>query len=77
MSVTTFYKNPWHRPNDPKYGPAMYSTDRKPIEHAGHLIYERVLFHVWDVVKDGVCVAQHAGLRGAKQAAEKRAGHGA
>lgn len=63
------YKNPWHKENGTQ-GPAFYSTDVRATEHAGHLIYERIKGAVWDVVKDGVCVHQRAGLNGAKRAAE-------
>jgi hypothetical protein len=66
------YSNPWHRPGLAHYGPAFYETDAKPVPWAGCLIYERVPGLVWDVVKDGVCVAQHAGLRGARDAADAR-----
>lgn len=62
------YRNPWHRPA--KIGPASYTTEATPIEHGGYLIFERVAGHVWDVVKDGVCITQRAGLNGAKTAIE-------
>ncbi len=66
------YRNPWHRPEAPTlYGPAMYSTTAKPVQHAGHSIFERIPGCVWDVVRDGVCVTQRAGLNGAKRAAEQ------
>jgi hypothetical protein len=65
------YKNPWHKANTTDYGPEYYTTTVKPIEHAGHLIYQRIEGHVWDVVKDGVCINQMAGPNGAKQAAEQ------
>jgi hypothetical protein len=63
------YRNPWHDPRDARYGPAFYTTSARPTRHAGHEIYHR---HesCWDVVKDGVCVAQRAGFNGAKRAAE-------
>jgi hypothetical protein len=67
------YKNPWHKPTDQHSGPEFYSTREKPVEHAGHLIYERVDGSVWDVVKDEVCIAQRAGINGAKEAAEESA----
>jgi hypothetical protein len=61
------YKNPWHKRFEPMYGPAEYSTNVKPEEYKGFLIYERIDGAVWDVVKDGACVAQRAGINGAKQ----------
>ncbi len=71
MSGATFYGNPWHKPGRPEYGPALYEARGKPVAHAGALIFERVSGCVWDVVVNGVCVTQRAGLRGAKQAAEE------
>lgn len=65
------YRNPWHRPFDATYGPAFYTTEAKPTEHAGHLIYQRIPGQVWDVVRDGVCVTQRAGPAGAMRAAEE------
>jgi len=59
------YTNPWHKPHQPMYGPATYQTDAGPIEYRGHLIFRR-LPAVFDVVKDGKCLAQRAGLNGAK-----------
>jgi hypothetical protein len=67
----TTYRNPWHKPETPIYGPAQYTTNAKPVEHAGCTIYERIPGHVWDVVRGGVCRTQMAGLNGAKAAAEK------
>lgn len=52
------------------YGPPMYETSIKPVKHAGCLIYERIQGHVWDVVRNGVCLSQRAGLGGAREAAE-------
>lgn len=54
------------------YGPEFYETDSVPVEHAGFLIYQRqeLGYPVFDVVKDGVCLTQRAGLEGAKRAAE-------
>ncbi len=59
------YENPFG------YGPAAYETHARPIEHAGCLIYQRIKGCVWDVVRDGVCIAQRAGPRGAREAAER------
>jgi hypothetical protein len=74
----TRYRNPWHNPRKPHYGPEFYETDAKPVEHAGCLIYHRINStqpiasgaHVFDVVKGGVCVHQMAGPNGARRAAE-------
>ena len=49
----------------------QYSTNAKPVEHAGCQIYERIPGYVWDVVRDGQCMTQMAGMNGAKLAAEK------
>ena len=64
MSAT--YRNPWHKPGNPSYGPAEYQTDAKPVQYGGCLIYQRIPGHCWDVVKDGVCLTQRAGPRGAR-----------
>ena len=62
------YKNPWHKPLQPMYGPRYYETNETPSEYCGYLIYERIVGTCWDVVKDDVCVTQRAGPRGARQA---------
>lgn len=62
----TRYQNPWHDTDNDCYGPACYSTSAHPVEYKGFLIYERIKSSVWDVVLDGVCVTQRAGLNGAK-----------
>ena len=67
----TTYKNPWHKPLNNMYGPAMYSTDAKPVKYRDYLIYERIPGTCWDVVKDGECVTQLAGPNGAKRAIDK------
>lgn len=64
----TTYRNTWFQPNCKDYGPAEYQTEAKPVAYRGYLIYERIQFHVWDVVKDGACVKQMAGPRGARWA---------
>lgn len=66
----TTYTNPWHKLGR-DYGPAEYSTNAKPESYRGHLIYQRITGHVWDVVKDGVCVTQLAGPRGAREAIDR------
>jgi hypothetical protein len=63
------YSNPWHRDGARNgSGPAAYETSAKPTEYRGFLVYERVKGHVWDVVRDGACVTQRAGLNGAREA---------
>ena len=64
--MTATYRNPWHKPGKPEYGPAEYTTDAKPQQYEGFTIYERIPGHVWDVVKDGECQTQRAGLNGAR-----------
>jgi hypothetical protein len=64
----TSYINPWHRPDRVAGGPEKYTTDVKPTEYRGFLIYERIKGKVWDVVKDGKCVTQRAGIHGAQKA---------
>jgi hypothetical protein len=63
----TTYRNLFHNPHDPQYGPREITTDAIPTEFQGYLIYERVRGVVWDVVKDGVCVTQRAGINGARE----------
>jgi len=56
----TTYRNPWYRPSvggDPEF----YTTDVKPMEHRGVLVYQRIKGRCWDYVKDGVCLTQRAG----------------
>lgn len=72
----TLYRNPWHKPGRPEYGPEFYSTDVAPKAYRGYLIYHR-LPKVWDVVRDGVCVTQRAGFGGAKQAIDALLEHAA
>lgn len=68
----TTYRNPWHKAGG-DYGPSFYETEVTPREYRGYLIYNRIDGYgvsgrgVWDVVKNGVCVAQHAGPRGARE----------
>lgn len=54
------YTNPF------PFGPAIYETDARPFQYSGFEIYHR-LERVWDVVKDGVCIHQAAGIEGAKR----------
>lgn len=69
MAVTR-YRNPWHRPEDRNNGPEFFETDARPRMVAGLAIYKR-LPNCWDIVRDGVCICQRAGPRGAKEAAER------
>lgn len=64
--MTHTYRNPWAKPHEPQ----DYTRNcPDPIEHAGCQIFH-VLPEQWDVVKGGMCIAQRAGLEGAKHAAE-------
>lgn len=62
------YKNPWYTPRS--LSPEYYTTDVKPEEYRGYLIYHREK-QIWDIVKDDVCVAQMAGPNGARQRIDK------
>lgn len=65
------YKNPWHRPGRPEYGPPAYQTDATPEEYRGFLIYNRIPRHCWDVVRGGECITQRAGPNGARRAIDE------
>jgi hypothetical protein len=73
--TTTRYKNPWHKPGKPEYGPAFYETTARPTEYHGCLIYQRIKGACWDVVRDGACIHQMAGLNGAKRAIDQDIEH--
>jgi hypothetical protein len=60
------YTNPFHSPQYSGSTPVI-TTDSKPSEYRGYLIYERIRGQVWDIVKDGVCVGMNAGPRGARK----------
>lgn len=60
----TTYRNPWHRADERMYGEPTYRTSVKPTMYRGYAIYHRIAF---DVVKNGCCVGQYAGLSGAKR----------
>lgn len=62
--MTAQYKNPWHKQRDIYSGPEIFTTEAKPKEYKGYLIYH-VKKDQYDVVKDGVCVSQLAGPNGA------------
>jgi len=66
QETTTSYRNQWHRPEEPHYGPAVYETRFPSQPYRGFDVYERMP-NVFDVVKDGVCVGQFAGYDGAKR----------
>lgn len=76
MTKTSTYRNPWHQPTQSQYGPARYSTDATPTEYRGFLLYERIPGPVGrcviDVVRDGECVTQRAGMNGARRAVDER-----
>ena len=59
------YKNPWHIFGKLEYGPAIYKNDGPVTRYGGYEIHHRQ-DQVWDVVKDGVCCTQRAGMNGAK-----------
>lgn len=63
--MTHVYKNPWAKPHEPQ----EYVRNVQPFTHAGSLVF-RVIPDQWDVVKNGVCIAQRAGKRGAMACAE-------
>ena len=63
----TSYRNPWHKPNKPEYGPQFYQTDARAEVYNGFSIYQRIQGHCWDVVKDGVFITQRSGINGARQ----------
>jgi len=71
QQVTT-YRNPWHNPLLPMYGPAMYETAATPKFYKGYAIYERISGTCWDVVANGVCLTQRAGPRGAREYIDDR-----
>lgn len=64
VGVKSTYRNPWYdssKGHDPEY----YVTEAEPREYRGYFIYNRIPGvpgrGCWDIVKDGVCVAQRAG----------------
>ena len=59
------YRNPWHKPGKPEYGPAFFTCRNEPRPYRGYLIFRQHERH-FDVVRDGVCVSQRAGARGAR-----------
>jgi hypothetical protein len=71
MTRTYRYKNPWHKPRHPEYGPEEYTTTAEPEVYRGYRIHERITGHVWDVVKGDTCITQMAGPNGARRAIDK------
>lgn len=65
------YQNSFHKPGRPEYGPEYYVTDAEPVAYRDHLIFQR-LRECFDVVRDGVCIGQYAGLNGAKRYIDAR-----
>lgn len=69
------YKNPWHKPKNPQYGPVEYCCYSDPVEYRDYLIFHRINStgsiasgsHLFDVVKDGACISQMAGPNGARR----------
>ena len=51
------------------YGKGYIETNATPKEYKGHLIYNAI--SSYDIVKDGICIAQYAGPRGAREAIDK------
>lgn len=73
------YKNPWYGKVKGAFGkvvemPEFYESDSELEQYAGCIIYARQEwgFPIFDVVVDGVCRAQRATLRGARNAAEQK-----
>ena len=67
------YTNSWHNPRNIG-SRAYFETDVIPTLYKGYLIYHRINSvssiesggaHIFDVVKDGVCISQYAGINGA------------
>lgn len=58
------YKNPWYKENQ-HYGPEFYQTDIEPKKCGRALIFHRIK-DCWDVVREGVCIAQRTGFEGAR-----------
>jgi len=66
MTKGYVYKNPWARNGEPR----EYVRQCPPPQiHCGCQIFH-VLPKQWDVVKNGVCITQRAGLKGALAIAE-------
>ena len=67
---TARYKNPWHNPQRTGDAPEYYTTDVLPALYRDFEVYHRIKSYrpggnCFDVVYNGVCVAQMAGFKGA------------
>ena len=62
------YKNPWHSPRG--HDPDIYTTDARPIEYRGFLLYNRIPGTVCDVVKNGCAVRQIVTVKGGQNAVD-------
>ena len=68
------YRNAFHNAGNPykSTGPSHFTTDAKPIEYRGFLIYERIptagkfKYGEIDSVKNGMCVMISCTVQGAK-----------
>ena len=67
MNTQATYINPFHNLNYQSSAP-VFTTTAKPKEYRGFLIYERINGSSFEVVQDGVCITQRAGMNGAKSA---------
>lgn len=64
------YTNPFHNSNYQGSKPVI-TTDAKPAEYRGHLIFKMHDQH-YDVVQGGVLVGQYAGPNGARGFVDRR-----
>ena len=64
------YTNPSHSPQYQGSKP-LIATNAAPEEYKGHLIFKIHKAH-FDVVQNGALVTQMAGLRGARDAIDRR-----
>lgn len=60
------YRNSFHNPNNPMYGPEFYERNAEPVEYRGYWIV-KVLDRWFDIVKDGVCIHQYGSDRAARE----------
>ena len=69
------YRNPWHNAKNNTYGPAVYETSAEPVQYGGYQLYMRVQGRPGacgvDVVREGVCVTQMAGMNGARRSVDR------
>lgn len=64
------YTNPFHSANYQGSKPVI-TTDARPTEYRGHLIFKVHEQH-YDVVRDDVLVGQYAGPKGAREFVDRR-----